>query len=165
MAHWLFHKSEAEAHWAADSLEWSRFKVEQLDLCLFPVRGRWVYGVTILKSTGVYAVQWHWAEPQHTVIPESNPFHGSHKVLLTFKIHSSEFIRWSEVARAPKTNRGLRSGISDGQVPRTHHSVGHTKGDNRRHEPDLLLATLSAQHLIIKEVITQISRGGQKYIN
>lgn len=77
-------------------------------------------------------------------------------MLLTFKIHSSGFIRWSEVARAPKTNRGLRSGISDGQVPRTHHSVGHTKGDNRGREPDLLLATLSVQHLIIKEVITQI---------
>lgn len=69
--------------------------------------------------------------------PESNPFHRSHKVLLTFKIHSSGFIHWSEVVRAPKTNRGLRSGISDGQVPRTHHwshTVGHNVGDNTRHE-------------------------------
>lgn len=57
-----------------------------------------------------------------SISPESNPFHRSHKVLLTLKIHSSGFIHWSEVARAPKTNRGLRSGISDGQVPRTHHA-------------------------------------------
>lgn len=32
------------------------------------------------------------------------------------------FIHWSEVVRAPKTNRGLKSGISDGQVPRIHHT-------------------------------------------
>lgn len=83
-----------------------------------------VLGFTSLKSTGVYAVLWQWAEPLpgSSLSPESNPFHRSHKVLLTFKIHSSGFIHWSEVVRAPKTNRGLRSGISDGQVPRTHHA-------------------------------------------
>lgn len=78
-----------------------------------------------------------------SISPESNPFHRSHKVLLTFKIHSAGFIHWSEVARAPKTNRGLRSGISDGQVPSTphcSHTLGHTVGDNTGHEPDLLLA-------------------------
>lgn len=57
-----------------------------------------------------------------SISPESNPFHRSHKVFLTFKIHSTEFIHWSEVARAPKTNRGLRSGISNGHVPSTHHA-------------------------------------------
>lgn len=88
-------------------------------------RGWSLHGVTTLKSTGVYAALWHWAEPPlaPAQAPESNPFHRSHKVLLTLKIHSSGFIHWSEVARAPKTNRGLRSGISDGQVPGTHHAA------------------------------------------
>lgn len=48
-------------------------------------------------------------EQNHSLSPESLLFHGSHKVLLTVKIHSLGFIRWSEVAKAPKTNRGLKS--------------------------------------------------------
>lgn len=68
-----------------------------------------------------------------------NPTHftGPTKVFLTFKIHSPGLIRWSGVARPPKTNRGLRSRISDGPVPRTHrwsHTVGRTVGGNTSHK-------------------------------
>lgn len=43
-----------------------------------------------------------------SIRPELNVFRGDHKVPLTLKIHSSGFIHWSEVARAPKTNRGSK---------------------------------------------------------
>lgn len=117
MAHWLFHKSVAEAQWEADSQE----------------RAGWISahwrsevaehrGVVPFLNQQVFMLRRD-TEQSLSTSSESNPFHGSRKVLLTIKIHSSGFIRWSEVAGAPKTNRGLRSGIWNGHVPRTHHAV------------------------------------------
>lgn len=98
--------------------------MEELDLCLFrgqrPVSAC-CYHFEINRCL-CCAVTLSRACAASSVSPESNPFHRSHKVPLTLKIHSSGFILWSEVARAPKTNRGLRSGIRDGQVPGTHHA-------------------------------------------
>lgn len=48
------------------------------------------------------------AEQNSSIRPELNVFRRHHKVPLTLKIHSSGFIRWSEVARAPKTNIGSK---------------------------------------------------------
>lgn len=96
-----------------------------------------------------------------SISPESNPFHRSHKVLLTFKIHSSGFIHWSEVARAPKTNKRSKEWDQwwpDAQdTSRWPHAVAYTAGDNTRREVDLLLATLSVLNSLSKEDITQIN--------
>lgn len=83
--------------------------------------------IAIFPNQQVFTLRRDAAQSLFGIRPELNVFRGYHKVPLTLKIHSSGFIRWSEVARAPKTNRGLRSGgclegISNGQVPRTHHA-------------------------------------------
>lgn len=61
MVHWLFQQSETEADPVADSPGKFLFQVEELGMCLFMVKVDG--GVTIFKSTGVYAALCHKAEP------------------------------------------------------------------------------------------------------
>lgn len=64
MVHWLFQQSETEADPVADSPGKFPFQVEELGMCLFLVKvDGGGGGVTIFKSTGVYAALRHKAEP------------------------------------------------------------------------------------------------------
>lgn len=60
------------------------FQVDELGMCPFTVKVDG--GVTIFKSTGVYAALWHKAATAASCIsPRSNPFHRFNKVFLTLK--------------------------------------------------------------------------------
>lgn len=97
-----------------------------------------VHSVTIFLNQQVFTRRRDAVQNLSVLGPELNLFHRYHKVPLTFKIHNSGFIHWSEVARAPKTNRGLRSG--DQQWPGAQDTSHRTRtqgrivGDNARHE-------------------------------
>lgn len=149
MGHWLFHKSVAGAHWEVDSPEGRLFLSGALGFV----------SVCGQRSTGVkkkhpyrFGHQQVFmlccdTEQNHSRSPWIESIsRGPTKCSWQSKIHSLGFIRWSGLAKAPKTNIGLRSGIRDGQVPGTHQTVGRTPGDNRS-EADLKVSKLSAQQL------------------